>query len=66
MYNKWKRFHYQRAVDKKKITSGHLLVFSVIGFIGASLGVLFDSFSIWPVVALDIVYQNKMIMKGRK
>ncbi len=59
-------FHYQRAVDKDRITSGHLLIFSIIGFIGASLGVLFDSFSIWPVIALDIVYLYLNVQSKRE
>ncbi len=56
----------QRSADKDRITSRHLLVFSIIGFIGASLGVLFDSFSIWPVIALDIVYLYLNVQSKRE
>lgn len=59
-------YYYHQAKEKDKVTRAHILIFSIIGFAGASLGVLFDSFSIWPVVALDIVYLYLNVQSKRE
>ncbi len=57
---------YRRSSSKERVTSYHLLVFSVIGLIGSSLGVLFDGFAIWPVIALDLVYLYLNVQSKRE
>lgn len=59
-------YYYHVADEKNKTTRGHILIFAIIGFVGASLGVLFDSFSIWPVVALGIVYLYLNVQSKRE